>query len=112
MSIVDDIIQVKIELSNPPIIVGLDHDKFKARLLELGHEYFNNNKTYAILFDTTPPELIISEMKNYKDITEAFPNDRVFGKACYIGNYREEDRMSLIEKILTSWGFEIIEVVI
>lgn len=114
MSKIDKVITVNMDREpflGLPLIIGFDHDRFLARLLELGHDYFNSNRTYALLLDTTPVDLIISEMKDYKEIREAFPNDRVYGKALYIGNYRKEDWISIAEQVASGWGHKIIEVI-
>jgi len=116
----DDVIQVYIERahkvlpSKAKILVGLDHDKFLSRLLELGNDYLEETKTFAFLFDTTPQDLIMSEMKDYKDIINNFPNsNRIADRALYIGNYYEQDWISIVNQCLSGWfgtdDYEIVE---
>lgn len=114
MSLIDNVITINIDREpflGLPLVVGFDHDRFLERLLELGHDYFNSTRTYALLLDTTPVDLIVSEMKDYKEIIDAFPNDRVYPKALYIGNYKREEWWNIAEQVAKVWGHKIIEVI-
>lgn len=96
---INDIVQIPIDWTCK-VIVGTDHDKFLARLLELGEDYLEQNKIFAMLFDTTPLSEI-ETMKSYEDIIKHFPkSNRVSDKALYIGNYDKRDHRSIIEQVL------------
>lgn len=101
----------KVKEYKPSVIIGFNHDKFLTRLLELGHEYFDTNKVYAALFDVTPVDKIDTELKDYKEIIEKFPNDRVFGNSFYIGDFNKKDHISIVNQTVDTWGLEIIEVI-
>lgn len=117
MVFLDDVVTVEIERTTfcqdykLPIIIGFDQDKFLVRLLELGHDYFNINRVYALLFDITPVNKIKIDMKNYKEVVDQFPNDRLYPYAFYIGNYKEEDHMHIVNQLMEINKHTIIEVI-
>lgn len=105
---------IQIKLSPARVLIGFDHDRFLIRLTELGGCYLEENKIFCILFDTTPQDRIISDMKDYKEIIDAFPNShRVASKALYIGNYAEEDWEGVASQCLSGWfgEYEIVEMI-
>lgn len=107
-----DIVQIK--LSPAKVLIGFDHDRFLARLIELGDDYLEENRIFCFLFDTTPQDKIISDMKSYEEIIDAFPDsNRVANKALYIGNYAKEDWEGLANQCLSGWmgNYEIMEIV-
>ena len=121
-SVFDDILTVEIDRNMiiPPkyksrVFIDFDHDSFKNKLLNVGGDWLEQTKTFAILFDTTPPDKIISDMKDYKEIVDLFPDSyRVKGKALYIGNYRHQDWNSIAKQCLDGWfgigKYEIVEI--
>jgi len=115
---INDIVTVDIsrhypfEQSPAKVLVGLGHAKFLNRLIELGEDFLEENKIFCILFDTTPQDRIISDMKSYKEIADAFPkSSRIADHALYIGNYAEKDWESIVNQCLSGWfgDYEIVE---
>jgi hypothetical protein len=108
LSNVDDILQITITRDTPcpisyecKVIVGFDQERFLKRLLELGEDYLEENRTFAVLFDTTPLETVYTDMLDYKEVLNHFPDsNRVLGKAMYIGNFNKEDHAELVDNIL------------
>jgi hypothetical protein len=110
---ISDVVSIPLNYKHK-ILVGLDHDKFLNRLVELGHDYLEGNKIYAHLFDTIPEDRVLTDMKNYYDILKQFPNTtRIASKAIYIGNFDKKDWKSIIERYFNAWfgvnRYEIVE---
>lgn len=94
-------------------LIGLNQDTFLKRLLELGADYLEDNKIFAMCFDTTHPDLL-DEMKDYDEVIKAFPSSpRVAGNKFYLGNYSQADYLSVINELLEVWSephkYEIVE---
>ena len=82
------------------VIVGTNHDKFLARLLELGEDYLEANRIFALFFVVTPPSEI-ENMKDYGEIIKHFPySHRVCSTAKYVGNYDKRDQVRVINRML------------
>lgn len=95
----NDIVQLQLNYTCK-VIVGTDHDKFLARLLEVGEVYLENNKIFTMFFDVTPLSEI-GTVRDYGEIVKHFPSsNRVLAKAFYVGNYSEEDQMIIINEVL------------
>jgi hypothetical protein len=117
LSKLDDIVQIEITRDEPfeykaKVIVGYDHQLFLNRLLDLGEQYLEDNKIWAILFDPTPDDNMLSDLRDYKEILYKFTNyPRLFGKAFYLGHHKKEDHMRVIDHVLSTFlqDYEIVE---
>lgn len=74
-------------------------------------EFLEKEKIFAFCFDTTCPSKI-STMRDYNEVLLSFPkSNRVLSKAFYIGNYKKEDWLSIIDQYLKNFfpnGHEIV----
>lgn len=95
-------------------LLGFNQDNFLKRLLELGEDWLEENKVFAVLFDNTPPDQIES-MKNYSEVLKYFPkSNRVVNKGVYIGNIKGDPyqiALSILGLNAHPHDFEIVEVV-
>lgn len=103
-------ININMSVSRAKVMVFFNHDFLIKNYSE---SYLEDNKIFALCFDTTPLDNI-ADMADYNDLLSAYEfSNRVASKSFYIGNFKKDDWLNIIEQCLETWfpdGHEVVAI--